>query len=241
VEQPVRVYWNSSGLIWDSFGEAALRVRFADCTLDRDTREVSRAGKLVHLEPKAYRLLELLLAARPKALSKDELQDALWPNTFVSERSLARLAGVLRDRLGDRAQKPRLIRTLHGFGYAFCGEVTEVERDGSGRQGSDFQCRIAWGDREVALGEGENLVGRDPAGAVFIDLASVSRRHARIVVSDGVATIEDLGSRNGTCARGERISKRTRLENGDKIKIGAASLTFRSFGRLGTTQSEVAE
>src|SRR5262249_59890180 len=61
-----------------------LRVQFGDCTLDTDTRELSRDGKPVHLEPKVYRLLEILLAARPKALSKDELQDQLWPNTFVS-------------------------------------------------------------------------------------------------------------------------------------------------------------
>jgi hypothetical protein len=40
---------------------------------------------------------------------------------------------------------------------------------------------------------------------------------------------------------GQKISKPTRLANGDKIKIGAASLVFRSFGRFGTTQSEVTE
>ena len=126
-------------------------------------------------------------------------------------------------------------------GTPSCGEVTDASPAAPRRGGSDFHCRIAWGDREIALAEGENLLGRDPAVAVFIDLASVSRRHARIVVSGRIATIEDLGSRNGTYVRGERISKRTRLENGDKIKIGAASLTFRCFGRLGTTQSEVAE
>ena len=73
----------------------------------------------------------------------------------------------------------------------------------------------------------------------WIDLNSVSRRHARILVADGVATIEDLGSRNGTHVNGERIEKPTKLGNGDKIKIGAASLVFRCFRGLGTTQSEV--
>ena len=104
---------------------------------------------------------------------------------------------------------------------------------------SDVHCRIAWGDREFALEEGENLLGRDPEVTVWIDLNSVSRKHARILVAAGRATIEDLGSRNGTSVRGERITALTKLTNGDTIKIGAASLVFRSFRGLGSTQSEV--
>ncbi len=216
-----------------------MRLQFGDCTLDLDTRELTRKGKPVHLEPKAYRLLELLLASRPKALSKHELQDALWPKTFVSERSLARLVEVLRTALGDSAKKPRYVRTVHGFGYAFCGEASE-QRGSTSRSGADLHCRIAWGDREVALGEGENVLGRDPEAAVWIDLNSVSRRHARILVTRDAATIEDLQSRNGTYVGGLRIAQPTPLSNGDRIKIGAASLIFRSFRGLGTTQSEVA-
>jgi len=216
-----------------------VREQFGDCTLDSDTHELTRAGKLVHVEPKAYKLLELLLAVRPKALSKDELQDQLWPNTFVSERSLARLVGVLRECLGDSAEKPRYIRTVHGFGYAFSGEVSKAPDPHRRAARSDFHCRISWGDRDLALAEGENVLGRDPEVAVWIDLNSVSRRHARILVANGRATIEDLGSRNGTYVQGQRITKPTKLTTGDQIKVGAAKLVFRSFRGLGTTQSEV--
>ena len=216
-----------------------MRFRFGDCTLDLDTREVSRDGKPVHVEPKAYRLLELLLAARPKALSKDELQDQLWPNTFVSERSLARLVEVLRDSLGDSAKEPRYIRTVHGFGYAFSGEASPVSAPAGRPSRSGFHCRIVWGEREIALSEGENILGRDPETVVFIDLNSVSRRHARILVAEDSATIEDLRSRNGTYVGDKRIEQPTKLSNGDRIKIGAASLVFRCFRGLGTTQSEV--
>jgi DNA-binding winged helix-turn-helix (wHTH) protein len=215
-----------------------VRFRFGDCTLDLDTRELSRDGKPVHIEPKAFRLLELLVAARPKALSKDALQDQLWPNTFVSERSLARLVEVLRDCLGDSAKKPLFIRTVHGFGYAFSGEVEAAPRQAAQFVESEFHCRIVWGDREIALGEGENILGRDPAAAVWIDLNSVSRRHARILVANGSAAIEDLGSRNGTRVGGERVEKPRKLANGDTIKIGAAKLVFRCFRGLGSTQSE---
>ena len=217
-----------------------MRLEFGDCTLDLDTRELARDGRPVHVEPKAFKLLELLFAARPRALSKDELQDRLWPKTFVSERSLARLVEVLRDCLGESAKEPRYIRTVHGFGYAFFAEAA-VAAPPRRLSGSRFHCRISWGDREAALSEGENILGREPTVAFFIDLNSVSRRHAKIAIAGGTATIEDLGSRNGTYVNGLRIEGPTKLANGDKIKIGSASLVFRSFRGLGTTQSEVSE
>ena len=215
-----------------------MRFRFGDCTLDSETRELLRGGKPLHLEPKAFRLLELLIAASPKALSKSLAQEELWPKTFVSERSLARLVALLRVAIRDRATKPRFIRTVHGYGYAFCGDVTSGDRPAT-VFGSNFHCRVAWGDREVALLEGENVLGRDPNATVYIDLNSVSRRHARIVVSGDSATLEDLGSRNGTHLKGQKLVAPALLANGDTIKIGAASLKFRSFRRTGTTQPEL--
>jgi len=214
-----------------------LRAAFADYVLDTDTRELSRGGKRVHIEPKAFQLLELLIAARPTALSKSKLQDELWPRTYVSERSLAGLVADLRTAIGDRAQKPRFLRTVHRFGYAFCGEATTIA---AVPHRSDFHCRLVWGDREVALSEGENVLGRDPAVAVWIDMNSVSRRHARIILSDGRATLEDLGSRNGTYLGDRRVAVPTHLSNGDQIKMGEARLVFRCFGKMGTTESEVA-
>jgi hypothetical protein len=140
--------------------------------------------------------------------------------------------------IGDRATAPRFIRTVHGFGYAFCGDVVPADRRALARSG-DFHCRLSWGDREVALVEGENIVGRDPDVAVWIDLNSVSRHHARVVVADGAAHLEDLGSKNGTLVNGERITSARPLSNGDRIKVGAASLVFRCSRRLGTTESEM--
>jgi DNA-binding winged helix-turn-helix (wHTH) protein len=216
-----------------------VRIRFGDCLLDSDTRELSRGGRPVHVEPKAYKLLEILLRSSPKALSKDELQDQLWPDTFVSERSLARLVDVLRDCLGDAAKNSRYIRTVHGFGYAFCGEALPEKAPRVFDHGeADFHCRVLWGDREIALDEGENVLGRDPDAAVWIDLNSVSRRHARIVIRGESATIEDLQSRNGTYLDDQRIGGPSRLANGSRIKIGAAKLVFRCFRGLGSTQSE---
>ena len=215
-----------------------MRLQFGDCTLDLETRELLRSGKTVPIEPKALRLLELLLRARPRALSKDELQDGLWPKTYVSERNLARLVLVVRMLIGDRARAPRFIRTVHGYGYAFSGEVADLSRRRRGPTAA-IQCRLIWGEREIALVEGENVLGRDPDAVVWIDRNSVSRRHARILITGETAILEDLGSKNGTYLCGKRLTEPMPLATGDEIKIGAARFVFRLFRATGTTASKV--
>ena len=86
-----------------------------------------------------------------------------------------------------------------------------------------------------ALEEGENILGRDPAAAIFIDHASVSRRHARVTVSADGATIEDLGSKNGTKVGGQVISGVAPLADADEIRLGSVPMTFRVFPLSGST------
>ena len=75
--------------------------------------------------PKAFELLGTLVMDRPKVLSKEVLQQRLWPETFVAEANLSNLVAEIREALGDRARTPLFIRTAHGFGYAFCGDATQ--------------------------------------------------------------------------------------------------------------------
>jgi len=199
-------------------------IRFGDCVLDSGTRELSRKGRSVALSPKALRLLEALVERRPDAVKKEELQDLLWPGLFVAEGNLARLMTEVRDAIGDDASRPRWIRTLHGFGYAFSGETAAAPRP---VRRSIF--KLVWGDREIALSEGENVLGRDEESVAWLDVHSVSRHHARIRIRDGLATLEDLGSKNGTFHRGRRIGGAVPLEDGDAIRIGTVPLTFRRF------------
>jgi Transcriptional regulatory protein, C terminal len=79
---------------------APWEVRFGDFIVDTDTRELLRESRPVHLSPKAFQLLELLVTARPRALSKDALYKRLWPNTFVVEANLSNLVGELRAAIG---------------------------------------------------------------------------------------------------------------------------------------------
>src|SRR5262245_37297001 len=106
-----------------------MRVRFGDCVFDSATRELRRAGASVPLTPKAFELLELLLRSRPRALSKDTIHGALWPDTHVSDSSLTRLAAEVRASLGDSARHPQFLRTVYGFGYAFSGDAADESPD----------------------------------------------------------------------------------------------------------------
>jgi Tol biopolymer transport system component/DNA-binding winged helix-turn-helix (wHTH) protein len=101
-----------------------VRICFGPFTLDLESRQLSNTGEEIHLEPKAFELLSALVIERPKALSKADLQERLWPGTFVAEANLSNLVAEIRAALGDPARAPKFVRTVHGFGYAFCGEAT---------------------------------------------------------------------------------------------------------------------
>src|SRR6202022_346013 len=143
-------------------------IRFGEYILDSETRDLLRHGERVHVSPKAFRLLEVLVANSPKALSKEELQEQLWPATFVSESSLAGLIGEIRKTLGDDADEPKFIRTVYGFGYAFAGGIVEATAIHVARSdGRAF--RLGWGRQEVDLGDGENILGRARDASGWID------------------------------------------------------------------------
>ena len=200
----------------------AAHVRFGACVLDLESRLLYRDGQDVHLTPKAFELLKVLVEHAPKALTKAELLERLWPNTFVSDDALARLVSDLRVMIGDSARQPTMIRTIHGFGYAFAAEVK------SGiRRTRHTPCKLTWASHDFPLNEGENVIGRDPDVAVPINASVVSRRHARVTVSDGVARIEDLSSKNGTFVASERVVDPRPLRDGDVITVGDYELTFK--------------
>jgi DNA-binding winged helix-turn-helix (wHTH) protein len=211
-----------------------MRLRFDDCEFDPDTREVFRGGKLVHVSPKAFALLAALIEKRPKAISKNELHTLLWPDTFVSDVNLPRLVAELRECLGDDAHEPRIIRTVQRFGYAFrANAAAESTRPAANA------FRLIWGDREIALFPGENVIGRDDTATLWIDDSLVSRRHARIVIDENGAVLEDLGSKNGTLLRGQRIHSPAKLADEDRITIGPASITFRVFRQTESTATAI--
>jgi DNA-binding winged helix-turn-helix (wHTH) protein len=213
-------------------------VSFGNFVLDMDTRELRRGGDSVPLSPKAYQLLEVLVVNRPKALSKAALQEQLWPDTFVVEKNLVNLVGEIRQALGDDATHPRFIRTIHRFGYAFRDSTSEPSRHDALIHRHDLRFRLVWAGGRIGLSDGQHVLGRDPGLEVFLDSPGVSRRHAMIRIAGDLATIEDLGSKNGTFIGGRRLQSAARLVDGESIRIGAVALTFSAVRVRGSTKTE---
>lgn len=211
-----------------------MRGRFGDYTFDTATRELVRGEKALHLSPKALDLLQVLIEARPRALSKQEILDAVWAGTFVADGTVTVVVSELRNTLGDDAREPRFIRTVQRFGYAFSGDFEPLPDDAGE---SEVAFRLLWGGREISLAPGANLLGRSRESVAWIDDPSISRNHAIIEIAHGEVSIRDLGSRNGTFVGGKRITGRQTLADGDAITLGRVPMTFRVFRDGGPTAS----
>jgi hypothetical protein len=153
----------------------------------------------------------------------------------VSDASLHNLVAEVRAALGDTPRAPRFIRTIPRYGYAFHGDAMPAPAAIDIYRGSSTAWRLVSGRREWPLSEGSNVVGRDLDCGVRIDSATLSRRHAQIVVTSTEATVEDLGSKNGTHVNGRRVQQRVVLGNGDRIQVGSITLTCRYVDALPTT------
>ena len=214
-----------------------MQVHFGEFTLDTDSRQLLKGDVQRHLSPKAYELLRLLIDNRPRALSKAELHERLWPSTFVSESTLSSLVAEVRDALDEKAETARFVRTAHRFGYAFATTATISESRVS-LADERARCWIVWEHGQVSLKEGEHLLGRDADVSVWLESPSVSRHHARIRVSGSDAIIEDLGSKNGTYLHGERIATSAPLADGDEIRLGSVPVTIRLLKATGSTVTQ---
>ena len=213
-----------------------MSICFGAFTLDVEARQLFRDGQLVHLAPKAFEFLTTLLDSRSKALSKAELHAALWPDTFVSDGNLSRVVADLRSAIGDADNTNGLVRTVHGYGYAFNGDA--VDRAAVKRSASLTRCWLVWSTGDVRLRAGESIIGRDPDSAVWLDLAGVSRRHARIVLTQSGAVLEDLGSKNGTFLGDTLLTGPVTLSHDDPIRIASMTLVFRTRTVEGLTVTE---
>lgn len=189
--------------------------------LDREARELRRGETLVPLSPKAFQLLSVLLDCRPRPRPQTELRDLLWPDTAVGYTSLAGLVAELRKSIGD-SRTAGLIRTIPRYGYAFSGSVT-LEVPSSSKPAA----ALVTAEREYPLLEGESLVGRGAECGVRLQSSQVSRVHARVRVAGRKASVEDLGSKNGTWVNGDRKLGAAPIADGDEVIFGTFAVVFR--------------
>ena len=147
------------------------------------------------------------------------------------------LVAELRAALGETAREPRFVRTVHRHGYAFQGSAVEHSMPGA-------EIRAGWwlvgAAGRFPLTDGENIVGRDPQATVWLDSASVSRRHARLTVSGNHIVLEDLDSKNGTAVAGETAVGPITLKNGDPIRFGSVAVTLRRADPAASTETGTA-
>lgn len=209
--------------------------QFGEFTFDCGSRLLLRGGEERRLSPKAQQLLRLLLLARPRALSREELYDALWPSTFVCETNMAGIVNELRRALDDDPRKPAYIRTVHGFGYAFCGEVS------SATPTAFVAAVLICEGRHHPLYEGENIVGRAPDCRVVLTHSTVSRRHALITVGEEI-WVRDLDSKNGTYVDGRKITA-SPITRRDPLLFGhvVASLAPRTMSATWSAKLDLTE
>jgi DNA-binding winged helix-turn-helix (wHTH) protein len=204
-----------------------VRVTFGEWLFDGEGRQLLRSSWAVAVSPKAFDLLAVLIDRRPAAVSKAQLKDALWPSTFVADANLPSLVAEIRAALGDDARQPRFVRTVQRFGYAFCAEAAMLPAVRAVPVDLPVFHLVGAG-HDVALPQGETILGRARWASVAFDSTSVSRQHARIVVTGGQATIEDMKSKNGTFVDGQRTTGRTALHDGHEVRLGSVRLTFRA-------------
>lgn len=207
---------------------------FAGVSLDTGARQLIRDGTPIHLTRKAFDLLQLLVQRRPAVISKEEIHRCLWPDTFVSESSVQSLISEIR-RAVDQDRDGSEVRTVHGVGYAFSGEVVEIaERSLAVGVPRAWLLADAW---RIALYDGVNVVGRGSDDVIVIDAPGISRRHARITVG-AAAVIEDLDSKNGTWVRDVRVTSAVTLVDGDSVRLGSLLFTFRLSQGVDSTDTQ---
>jgi len=201
--------------------------RLGEWTVEPELGRISRGDEVVQLRPRAMEVLVTLADLEGRLASKQHLIDTVWRTEFVSDNALTHVVTELRTELGDDVESPSYIETIPRRGYRVIAPVTVIEAGRPGSQPESPLFRLEEEDREYPLVEGENLIGRAPDAEVRIDSPEVSRRHARIVVEGATATLEDLGSKNGTYLRGRRLDEPARLADADAIWIGLDLARFR--------------
>ena len=192
-------------------------LRFGDFSVDLERHELCDRTGPIHLTPKAFELLRLLIASRPKVVSQSALYDALWPDTFVEMTNLHNLIGEIRSALRDRNRKT--VRTKFRVGFSFAADAFSDEV-------TPATAQMFTASRTFDLHDGENLVGRETTATVRIESKSVSRIHARITISAESATLEDLRSKNGTFLHGRRVRSATPIADGDEVTFGSVAAVF---------------
>lgn len=178
------------------------RLAFDDVVIDFAARRMSRGGIEQTLEPKAFAVLALLVGAPGRVFTRDEILDAVWQHRHVTQSVLNRIMSLLRQALGEDAQDPRLLHTVHGVGYRFDLPATEkpVRQNRRGLAALAVVAVVAVVGIAVAaiawLREGGSVETRTESGMsrpttrpslAVLPFADLSQAHDQEYLADGLA------------------------------------------------------
>ena len=137
-------------------------ISFPPFSLDLANQCLWRGAQAIKLRPKAFALLDYVIARPGQLVTKEELLEAVWPDTFVGEAVLKVTVRQIREALGDDPKSPRFIETAHRRGYRFIGQLAEGGRTPEGSE----QARGHHAASASSSGVAEftpRVVGRDEA------------------------------------------------------------------------------
>src|SRR5262245_37648633 len=104
-----------------------MTLSFGPFRLDPANESVTSHGRPIRLRPKSFALLAHLAGAAGRLVTKHDLLDALWPDSFVGDAALKTCMREIRKALGDDARKPAYVETAHRRGYRFIAHVEPAQ------------------------------------------------------------------------------------------------------------------
>jgi DNA-binding winged helix-turn-helix (wHTH) protein len=195
------------------------RYKFGEFTLDASERRLSKSGQAVPLEPKAHDVLVVLLRRAGRLVTKRELLDLVWPESFVEEGILAVHVSALRKALGDRGGGRLCIETVARSGYRFIGVVSQPEAPAQGWSVAVLPARPF---------TAEILSGRDQATGLTLADALIDRlgRFKQIVVRPtravhGYSNPQENLAAVGRSLRVDAVLSTTLLRTADRVRVSA--------------------
>ena len=216
--------------------------RFGRFELDSRTRELRKDGVRLRLQDQPFAVLALMLEHPGELLTRDELRDRLWPDgTFVDfEHGLNAAVKRLRSVLGDNAERPRFVETLHRRGYRFIARVERVNGAGDRAAGStetaDARQRLAvlpfshLGEADVpesfASGLTEELITQ--LGRLCADRLGVIARSSCHRVQRADRTVREIGD----ALRAHYLVEGTIRTEGGRVRITAQLIEARGETQL---------
>ena len=164
--------------------------RFGNYELDAQCCELRCAGQQVAIEPKVFEVLVYLLQHRDRVVTKEELLEQCWPDTFVSEAALTRCLTKVRQTVQPEPAAPPVIKTVYGRGYFFVAPVTTLPR-----APSLPIAPAAHGETPVVIGPSKILIVDDePLNVDYLEQELEALGYETISAANGQEALEKVAA-----------------------------------------------